>query len=107
MPGFILHQGATVLCVHGGQAQPTMVSPRVTVSNQAVCLQPNPHTVAGCPFTTPGGTPQPCVTSTWTTASTRVTSMGIPLLLQSSQAVCAPNGTPVNILVTQARATAT
>ena len=23
MPGFLLHQGATVLCLHGGQAQAT------------------------------------------------------------------------------------
>ena len=28
MPGFVLHLGASVLCSHGGQAQPTVVSPR-------------------------------------------------------------------------------
>ena len=32
MPGFLLHLGATVMCVHGGQAQPTAVSPRVLVN---------------------------------------------------------------------------
>ena len=30
MPGFLLHVGATVLCAHGGQAQPTVPNPRVT-----------------------------------------------------------------------------
>ena len=32
MPGFLLHVGATLLCAHGGQAQPTVPNPRVTVS---------------------------------------------------------------------------
>jgi hypothetical protein len=32
-----------------------------------------------------------------------VRSMGAPVLLQDSQAVCAPNGTPVTISVTQVR----
>ena len=27
MPGFVLHAGATVLCAHGGQAQPTVAEP--------------------------------------------------------------------------------
>ena len=30
MPGFILHSGATVLCLHAGQATPIAPSPRVT-----------------------------------------------------------------------------
>ena len=34
MPGFLVHVGATVLCSHGGQAQPTVPNPRVTVSGQ-------------------------------------------------------------------------
>jgi hypothetical protein len=106
MPGYILHQGSTILCAHGGQAQPTVVSTRVTVSGQAVCLQPNPHSISGCPFATGAG-PQPCLTASWTTATTRVTSMGMPILIQTSQATCAPNGTPVNIVMTQTRVTAT
>jgi len=28
---------------------------------------------------------------------------GLPVLLQDSQAICAPNGTPVNIVMTQVR----
>ncbi len=31
MPGFLLHEGATVMCLHAGQAEPTVPDPRVTV----------------------------------------------------------------------------
>lgn len=103
MAGFVLHQGATILCVHGGQAQATTPNPRVKVGGQAVVTQPSPHTVTGCPFVTPGGTPMPCVTAQWVTAATRVRAGGQPVLLQDSQAVCTPNGTGVNVVVTQVR----
>ena len=102
MPGFVLHQGATVLCLHGGQAQATVPNPRVKVSSQMTVQQPNPWVVAGCPFT-PGPVLVPCVTAQWVVGATRVRSGGLPLLLQDSQAVCVPNGTGVNILVTQLR----
>jgi hypothetical protein len=102
MPGFLLHQGATVLCTHGGQAQATAPNPRVKVAGQPIVMQPQPWTVAGCPFNV-SGSPVPCVTAQWITAAVRVRSMGQPVLLQDSQAVCAPNGTPVSIVTTQLR----
>ncbi len=102
MPGFLLHVGATVMCAHGGQAQPTMPNPRVTVSGQPTVTMAPPFMIAGCPFTT-GSNPMPCVTAQWVSAATRVTSNGQPLLLLDSQAVCAPNGTPLLITLTQVR----
>ncbi len=102
MPGYILHQGASILCAHGGQAQDTAPNPRVKVGGQMVVTQSAPHSVAGCPFNI-SGSPSPCVTAQWTTAALRVKAGGQPVLLQDSQATCAPNGTPVNILVTQVR----
>jgi len=102
MPGFILHQGATVLCLHTGQAQPTVPNPRVKVSGQMVTTQSAPYTVAGCIFNV-SGVASPCVTAQWVTAATRVRASGVPVLLQDSQAICAPNGTGVNIPVTQVR----
>jgi hypothetical protein len=101
MPGFILHQGATVLCMHAGQAQPMMPSPRVTVSSQAVATQAGPYVVAGCPFNII--VPIPCVTAQWIMAAMRVMVGGVPVVLQDSQAICVPNGTPLNIIVTQIR----
>lgn len=102
MPGFVLHQGATVLCLHGGQAQATAPNPRVKVDGQPVVTQPAPHTVAGCPFNVSGG-PSPCVTAQWVMGATRVLVGGQPLLLQDSQAVCIPNGTGVTVATTQVR----
>jgi hypothetical protein len=102
VPGFLLHLGATVLCAHGGQAQPTAPNPRVLVSGQPVVMQPAPYAIAGCPFNV-GTTPVPCVTGQWVTGATRVFANGQPVLVQSSQAVCVPNGTPLLIMTTQTR----
>jgi hypothetical protein len=102
MPGFLLHQGATVLCAHAGQAQPTAPNPRVKVGGQPVVTQAAPYTVSGCPFNV-SGAPVPCVTAQWVTAAIRVRAGGLPVLLQDSQAICAPNGTPVSIVMTQVR----
>jgi len=102
VPGFLLHVGATVMCMHAGQAQATVPNPRVKVAGQPTVQQPNPWTVAGCPFMT-GTNPMPCVTAQWITAATRVRSGGMPLLLQDSQAICAPNGTPLIPTAAQTR----
>jgi hypothetical protein len=102
MPGYFVHQGATVLCAHGGQAQPTVPNPRAKVSGQPVATQPVPYVVAGCPFVSPGGN-GPCVTAQWVTAATRVFVGGVPVVLQDSQSVCMPTGTPLTVVLTQLR----
>ena len=104
MPGFFLHVGATALCAHGGQAQPTAPNTRVLVSGQPTVVMTAPYVVAGCVFNV-SGAPSPCVTAQWVSAATRVTSNGQPLLLIDSQAICAPNGTPLIIAMTQTRVT--
>lgn len=106
MPGFLLHVGATVMCAHGGQAQPTVPNPRVTVMGQPTVLQTTPYMVAGCTFPPPSAGNGPCVTAQWTTGSVRVTSLGQPLLVLSSLALCTPTGTPLTVTVTQTRASA-
>lgn len=103
MPGTLLHMGATVLCLHAGQAQPVASNPRVKVGGQPVVTQTSAYTIAGCPFTTPAGVPMPCVTAQWVVAAVRVRAGGVPVLLQDSQAVCVPTGTGLNIVVTQPR----
>jgi len=103
MPGFLLHAGATVQCSHAGQAQPTVPNPRVTVNGQPTVTIAAPWTVAGCPFPTNAG--GPCVTATFITSAVRISSNGQPLLLLDSQALCAPTGVPLMILVTQTRVT--
>ncbi|MFP5261560.1 MAG: hypothetical protein ACLGJB_06600 [Blastocatellia bacterium] len=105
MPGFLLHLGATVLCSHAGRAQPTVVNPRVTVAGQPVVTLAGPYVVAGCALPPPPAANGPCVTAQFVTAATRVTSNGQPLLLLDSQAICAPTGTPLLIVLTQVRVT--
>ena len=87
MPGFLLHVGATVLCAHAGQAQPTVPNPRVTVSGQPIVMLPGPYVVAGCTLPPPPAANGPCVTAQWL----------------DSQAICAPTGTPLLVTVTQVR----
>jgi len=105
MPGFVLHLGATVLCAHGGSAQPTAVAPRVLVSGQPVVTLAAPYVVAGCAFPPPPTANGPCVTAQFVTSATRVLAQGVPVLLLDSQAICAPTGTPLLVALTQARVT--
>ena len=106
MPGFLVHVGAQVLCSHAGQATPTVPNPRVTVSGQPTVLMTSPYVIAGCTLPPPTAANGPCVTAQWTSGTTRVTSNGQPLLVQSSQAICVPTGTPLIIVATQPRVTA-
>ncbi len=102
MPGYLLDGGATVLCMHGGQAQPTVKDMRVKAGGQPIVTQSGPFTVSGCPFVPPAGT-GPCVTAQWVSAATRVKAGGVPVLLQDSSSVCVPTGTALNIVLTQLR----
>jgi hypothetical protein len=103
MPGFLLHLGATVTCSHAGQAQPTAPNPRVLVSGQPIVTSASPYVVAGCAMPPPLGGNGPCVTGQFVTAALRVTASGQPVLLQDSQSVCVPTGTPLLPLVVQTR----
>lgn len=106
MPGFLVHVGAQVQCAHAGQAQPTIPNPRVLVSGQPTVLMTSPYVIAGCTFPPPPTANGPCVTAQWLSGTTRVLSNGQPLLVQSSQGICAPTGTPLIIAATQTRVTA-
>jgi len=105
MPGFLLHQGATVICAHGGQSMPTAPNPRVTVSGQPTVSLATPWTVAGCPLVPPPL--PPCVTGMWIVGTLRVTSGGQPLVVQSGQGITLPNGTPMMPVAVQTRVAAT
>jgi hypothetical protein len=78
------------------------------VSGQPTVTVAGPYTVAGCAFPPPTAGNGPCVSATWIppSGSVRVLSNGQPLVVQSSQALCVPTGTPLIIAVTQIRVTA-
>ena len=110
----LLTVGSTVSCTHEGQAQPLTFNPRVqaaglglafvgtTHEGQAVVTQADFYTVAACTLASSGGAP-PCVKAQWVTAATRVRAGGQPVLLQSNQALCESNGTPLKVISTQTR----
>ena len=101
MPGPLLHQGATVICAHGGQALPTVPFPRVRLGSRPVVTLSTLYTVTGC--TLPPQAGGPCVTAQWITGATRVRAGGTPVLLIDSRSVCVPTGTPLTPVVTQVR----
>jgi hypothetical protein len=101
MSGFLLHQGATVMCLHGGTAQPVVVNPRVKVGGQQIVTQTGTYSITACSLAT-SNSPF-CATATWTSGATRVKAGGAPVVLQNSQASCVATGTGLNITVTQTR----
>ena len=104
MADYLLHQGATVQCLHPpGQALPTTFSLRVRVSGRAVVTQPTPYIVTGCNLIGPPPKPFFCATASWISAAARVRSEGAPVLLRSSQATCLSTGTGLNVIQTQMR----
>ena len=105
MSDYILHENATVRCMHTGQATPTPTDQRVKVGGQKVVTQSTTHSISGCSLPTQAG--GPCVTAQWITAATRVKASNIPVLLKSSQATCTPTGTGLNVLSTQMKVKAT
>lgn len=104
MPALV-EQGATVMCSHGGQATPSVPSPRVKLGGRPAVTTPGPWTVAGCTF--PPNAGGPCATAMWSVGTVRVTSMGQPLVLSSGTATCVPTGVPLMVTVSQVRVSAT
>lgn len=101
MPGALLQVGATVLCTHAGHGTPSAPNPRVTLSGQMVVTLTSPYTIAGC--TLPSNAGGPCTGGAFTTAATRVTVGGSPVLLLSSQGTCVPTGVPLAATAAQPR----
>ena len=106
MPGFLVQVGAQVKCAHGGQATPLTPNPRVLLGGAPSVLLNAQYAIAGCTFPPPPAANGPCVTGQWLVGSTRVLSVGQPLILQSSTGLCAPTGTPMWVAVAQTRALA-
>jgi hypothetical protein len=103
MPEPLLHDGATVRCMHppGGEARPMVSNQRVRVGGKPIVTRASTYTISSCPLT---GTPNPpCATAQWQTSARRVRAGGAPVLLKNSQARCLPTGTGLKIVATQSR----
>ncbi|HET7429870.1 MAG TPA: hypothetical protein VFJ89_00040 [Nocardioides sp.] len=110
MPGPVLHATATASCPHGGVLTIVPAAPRVLLSGLPLAVLSDQGLVAGCAFTV-GPKPQPCLTTRWLVAATRVTSGGQPVLINPSVALCLsaeqiPGGPPI-VSASQTRVVAT
>ncbi|KRB46753.1 MAG: hypothetical protein V4514_05990 [Pseudomonadota bacterium] len=101
MPSALLDAAAVVICAHGGRAHPAAPSARVRVSGAPIVTAPGPWPIAGCPLPPQAG--GPCLIAQFTTAATRVTSLGQPVLLTESFAMAAPTGAPLTVASAQNR----
>src|ERR1043166_8193369 len=101
MSANLLHDGATVQCLHSGQAKPTVVDQRVKVGGEKIVTQSSVYNISGCTLPTQSGGPD--VTAQWTSAATRVKASGLPELFKDSRATWTPTGTGLNIISTQTR----
>ncbi len=94
MPGYVLHQGITIACPHGGSGQLVPATTRVSVGGLPVAVASDVTTIAGCAFNV-SGAPMPCVTVQWLMPATRVAIAGTPVLLSTSVGLCqAATGAP-------------
>jgi uncharacterized Zn-binding protein involved in type VI secretion len=108
MPGPLVDVASTLLCPHGGKVQITSSDTRVTASGQPVATIGDVYVVSGCPFTTPAGVPEPCVSVQWTVGAARVTIEGRPALVTSAVGLCQGNvPAPPSIVPAQLRAQGT
>jgi hypothetical protein len=101
---FLIQMGATVLCVHGGQAMAIVPNPRVLLGGQPSLLISGPWVVAGCPLVPPPL--PPCITGQWLVGTVRALSNGQPLVVQSGSGITLPNGTPMIPVAMQPRVSA-
>lgn len=107
MPGALLHQGATVTCSHTGQAKPASTNSRVKVSDQPTAFMSVPYQVSGCTLPPPNAANGPCVSATWSTGTTKVTSNGQPLAIMGGTAQCVPTSAPLMTVSAQTKVIAT
>lgn len=101
MPGFLLSVDAIVNCLHLGVATPMTVLPSVLLTGAPAIGVLSPWGIVGCTLPPPTVANGPCVTAMFSNPAMCVTSFGVPLLLNDSQAICAPSGTPLIISETQ------
>jgi hypothetical protein len=105
MPGFLVNSSSIVKCAHSGMALPATTFPKVLAGGQPVVLLASPFQVSACAMPPPPAGNGPCLLGKFLVGSTKVLAGGSPLLLQDSQGLCAPTGSPLLIGVTQTKVT--
>jgi hypothetical protein len=99
------------MCPHGGTVSLTTANTVAKVDGAPMLLVSDIHSVSGCPFVLPSGTPSPCLTVQWMMGAVQTKVNGTPVLLQTSVGLCfsglqVPQGPPMVVNVqTQAMGT--
>jgi hypothetical protein len=107
MPGPVLTAASTVQCAHLGRGTPSSPNPRITILGVPVVTIATQYAIAACTFPAmTGGNSPPCVSGSFTTASTRVLTNTGFLLLADSQGTSLPNGTPLVVVPSQIKVNA-
>ena len=101
MPSPLLDAAAVVMCAHGGLAHPAGPNARVRVGGAPIATLAGPWPIAGCPLPPDAG--GPCLLAQFSTAASRVTSGGQPVLLTDSFAFAAPTGARLTVASAQNR----
>jgi hypothetical protein len=106
MPAPILTTASTVMCPHGGSVMLTTSNSVAKAEGSPLLLLTDMHTVSGCPFVLPPGTPSPCLTVRWLVGALQTSVNGTPVLLQTSVGLCfsglqVPQGPPMIVNVQQ------
>lgn len=99
---YLLDKNATGQCTHGGGAQPLAGNPRVKLDGAPVLTVATQFAVSGCPNVV-GNSPFPCVLGVFATGATRVKVMGMPVLLDTSQATNTPTGVTITLINSRQR----
>ena len=103
MSGYLLNSDSSVMCSHGGDAQPGVTNFRVKVDGKPTVAISSTYMISGCALPPPIVANGPCVTASFTSGTTRVKSNGKMLLFKTSSATCTPTGTPLQIANTQTK----
>lgn len=78
----------TVICPHGGQVSLSTSQTDAEAEGGRLILVSDEHSIAGCAFTLPNGTPQPCVRLRWQVGALSTTVRGNAVVTQGAVGLC-------------------
>jgi hypothetical protein len=98
--GAFLTTSSALQCPHGGSVSAVSANTRAKAGGSFILRAGDTFTIAGCPFTLPGGAPHPCVRVTWIVSALRNKAAGDASLTADSVGLCvaadsAPQGTAI------------
>jgi hypothetical protein len=96
--GALLTTASMMMCPHGGTVTAISSNTEATAGGSPLVRASDTFTIAGCPFTLPGGVLSPCMTVQWMQTNTESKAAGDFTLSMNSMGLClaatqAPQGT--------------